>query len=59
MNIDNFTNKAEAYAKGRPSYPQEAIEKIMEYAEPESVFANIGAGTGKFTEKLVASTYSL
>lgn len=28
MNIDNFTNRAEAYAKGRPGYTNECIEKI-------------------------------
>lgn len=51
MNIDNFTNRAEAYAKGRPGYPKEAIDKIMEFVSPKTVFADIGAGTGKFTEE--------
>ena len=52
MNLDNFTNRAEAYAKGRPGYPQEAIDKILEFASKETVFADIGAGTGKFTKEL-------
>lgn len=59
MNLDNFTNKAEAYAKGRPGYPREAFEKIIELASPESVFADIGAGTGKFTKELAEYGYTV
>lgn len=32
MNIDNFTGRAEAYAKGRPGYTKEAVDKIVELA---------------------------
>lgn len=59
MNLDNFTNKAEAYAKGRPGYPREAFEKIIELASSESVFADIGAGTGKFTKELAEYGYTV
>lgn len=59
MNIDNFTNKAEAYAKGRPGYPKEAIDKIRELASKETVFADIGAGTGKFTKELAEYGYHI
>lgn len=52
MSIENFTGKAVAYAKGRPGYPKAAIEKILEFASSDTVFADIGAGTGKFTVKL-------
>lgn len=52
MNIDNFTNRAEAYAKGRPGYPKEAIEKIMEFVSSDTIVADIGAGTGIFTKEL-------
>lgn len=52
MNIENFTGKAEAYAKGRPGYPKAAIETIVGLAPSGAVFADIGAGTGKFTVKL-------
>lgn len=53
MNLENFTGKAEAYAKGRPGYPEEAIETIFKLTPPNAVFADIGAGTGKFTVKLI------
>ncbi|BCN29043.1 class I SAM-dependent methyltransferase [Anaeromicropila herbilytica] len=59
MNIDNFTGKAEAYAKGRPGYPKAAIETIVGLAPSDAVFADIGAGTGKFTEKLAEYGYSV
>ena len=52
MNIENFTGKAEAYAKGRPCYPKEVIETIFRFISPNAVFADIGAGTGIFTVKL-------
>lgn len=59
MNLENFTGKAEAYAKGRPGYPKAAIEKILEFALPDTVFADIGAGTGKFTVKLAEHGFSM
>lgn len=59
MSIDNFTGRAEAYAKGRPGYPKAAIERIVELAPSGSVFADIGAGTGKFTVTLAESGYSV
>ena len=52
MSTENFTGKAEAYAKGRPGYPIEAIETIVGFAPSGAVFADIGAGTGKLTVKL-------
>lgn len=57
MNTENFTGKAEAYAKGRPGYPKTAIETIFGLAPSGAVFADIGAGTGKFTVKLAESGY--
>jgi len=59
MNTDNFTGKAEAYAKGRPGYPKAAIEAIVGLAPLGAVFADIGAGTGKFTVKLAERGYSV
>jgi len=59
MNLENFTGKAEAYAKGRPGYPNAAIEKILEFASPDTVFADIGAGTGKFTVKLAEHGFTM
>ncbi|MHB1483361.1 MAG: class I SAM-dependent methyltransferase [Saccharofermentanales bacterium] len=59
MNTENFTGKAEYYAKGRPGYPKAAIEKIAGIVPSGSVFADIGAGTGKFTVKLAERGYSV
>ena len=52
MNSELFTGKAEAYAKARPGYPEEAVDYILSLAPQGAVFADIGAGTGKFTELL-------
>jgi ubiquinone/menaquinone biosynthesis C-methylase UbiE len=57
MNTENFTGKAEAYAKGRPGYPKAAIETIFGLAPSGAVFADIGAGTGKFTVTLAERGY--
>ncbi len=59
MNTENFTGKAEAYTKGRPGYPKAAIETIIGLAPSGAVFADIGAGTGKFTVKLAERGYSV
>lgn len=52
MSLEYFTGKAEAYAKGRPDYPTEAVEGIFRYIPANTVFVDIGAGTGIFTKKL-------
>ena len=59
MNIENFTGKAEAYAKGRPGYPKAAIDYICSLVPKDAVFADIGAGTGKFTVTLAERGYSV
>jgi ubiquinone/menaquinone biosynthesis C-methylase UbiE len=59
MNTENFTGKAEAYAKGRPGYPKAAIETIFGLGPSGAVFADIGAGTGKFTVKLAERCYAV
>lgn len=43
-----FTNRAEDYAKYRPSYPDEVIDRIVAELDnvPESVAVDVGAGTG-------------
>lgn len=50
MNTEKFTNKAAQYEKGRPGYPEAALAYIKNLGKNASVFADIGAGTGKFTE---------
>lgn len=57
MNTENFTGKAEAYALGRPGYPKAAIEYICSLVPQDAVFADIGAGTGKFTVTLAERGY--
>ena len=59
MNIDNFTNRAVAYAKGRPGYTKETIDKIIELAPENATFADIGAGTGKLTKELANRGYEI
>jgi SAM-dependent methyltransferase len=59
MNTENFTGKAEAYALGRPGYPKEAIDYICSLVPRDAVFADIGAGTGKFTVTLAERGYSV
>ncbi|MEN6316201.1 MAG: class I SAM-dependent methyltransferase [Clostridiaceae bacterium] len=52
MNTELFTGKAEVYAKARPGYPDAAMDYIDTLVSPNAVFADIGAGTGKFTALL-------
>lgn len=59
MNLDNFTGKAEVYAKGRPGYPKAAIDRIIKLISDDTVFADIGAGTGKFTIKLAETGHMI
>jgi ubiquinone/menaquinone biosynthesis C-methylase UbiE len=59
MSIENFTGKAEDYAKGRPGYPEAAIDTIVGLAPKGAVFADIGAGTGKLTVKLAEREYTV
>lgn len=59
MNTENFTGKAEAYALGRPGYPKAAIDYICSLVSEGAVFADVGAGTGKFTVELAKRDYSV
>lgn len=58
MNEDRFTGKAQVYAKFRPSYPAALVDWLYKMTAAENV-ADIGAGTGKFTEKLLAKPWSV
>ncbi|MCL2072158.1 MAG: class I SAM-dependent methyltransferase [Oscillospiraceae bacterium] len=61
-NTQKFTGRAEVYAKARPSYPDSALEYIASLVpnnEVNAVFADIGAGTGKFTECLAKQSCEL
>lgn len=56
MNESRFTGKAQYYAKYRPSYPAAVVDRLYELTHAENV-ADIGAGTGKFTERLIAKPW--
>ena len=59
MNLEAFTNRAQAYTEARPGYPDEAVEYIRTLVPSGAVFADIGAGTGKFTELIAKHGYEM
>jgi len=59
MNTDKFTGKAQAYAYARPGYPNDAVDYIKTLAPASAVFADIGAGTGKFAELLARQGHEI
>lgn len=61
--IDRFSDKAEIYEMYRPSYPKNSLLKILETCKIISnsniKVADIGSGTGKFTELLLNAGFSV
>jgi len=57
MNIDAFAGRAQAYTNARPGYPPEAIDYICNLMPQNATIADVGAGTGKFTELIAAHGY--
>ena len=54
-----FDTSGERYERGRPDYPQEAVERLLdELARPKRVL-DVGAGTGKLTRPLLARGLSV
>ncbi len=51
----NFTDKADIYAKYRPSYPNEYIDYLLSANElnGDGIVADIGSGTGIFSRQLL------
>ncbi|HEX9736195.1 MAG TPA: SAM-dependent methyltransferase, partial [Thermoanaerobaculia bacterium] len=51
----DFSPQADAYARARPGYPPELVALLIELlgVEPGAAVADLGAGTGLFTEALV------
>lgn len=58
-NTTKFDGKGEVYAKARPKYADELFDYIKDTLQiPEkSVFADIGSGTGIFSEQLLDNGY--
>jgi Methylase involved in ubiquinone/menaquinone biosynthesis len=52
---ERFSNRVDAYVKYRPSYPAEAIAHLYHTIglSRSSIIADVGAGTGKFSELLL------
>ena len=52
-----FQSASDAYERGRPEYPQEAVTAFQQALgiTPQSFLVDLGAGTGKFTRLLVDS----
>lgn len=51
--MNEFNNKSKEYAIGRPTYPEEVVNKIKELGiGKHSIIADIGAGTGLLTHML-------
>jgi SAM-dependent methyltransferase len=58
---ERFSNRVDAYAKYRPSYPQALVDSIMQklpaaLVDPPSV-ADIGSGTGIFSRLLIENGF--
>lgn len=55
-NTEKFTGKAKAYARFRPDYPKALIDDLVadHQLTYDSVVADIGSGTGIFTNQLLA-----
>ena len=58
---NRFSEKVENYVKYRPHYPKKLIEfmEMHDILKKDYVIADVGAGTGKFTELLLQSGYTV
>lgn len=58
-NTKRFDGKGEIYAKARPGYPSELLDYVRNtlHFDEGSTFADIGSGTGIFSELLLNGGY--
>ncbi|MEK3936932.1 class I SAM-dependent methyltransferase [Sporosarcina sp. FSL W7-1349] len=58
---DKFTDKAEVYAKYRPSYPPEYVEYLIAESglQEGCMIADIGSGTGIFSRQLLERGFTV
>ncbi|QDU79678.1 hypothetical protein Pla110_13910 [Polystyrenella longa] len=56
MSLGDFSQQAKAYSKARPGYPAEMLDQLLLDLDiiPRNRVADIGAGTGIFTQMLAA-----
>lgn len=54
-NTEKFTGKASIYSEARPSYPKALFDYLVNVKKinKDSIIADIGSGTGKFSESLL------
>ena len=59
--LGDFSQQAETYARCRPGYPAEMIDQLLRLVRvgPRSRVAEIGAGTGLFTQLLIKRGFTV
>jgi SAM-dependent methyltransferase len=57
--IERFSDRADNYAKFRPSYPDVMVRFLRTIVVPPAIVADIGSGTGILTRQLLDGGYEL
>jgi SAM-dependent methyltransferase len=56
---ERFSDRAEAYAKFRPGYPDDMLRFLETLVAPPAAVADVGSGTGILTRELLKSGYDV
>jgi SAM-dependent methyltransferase len=56
---ERFSDRVDAYAKHRPSYPEELLSFLKQQVPSPAAVADVGSGTGILTELLLESGYEV